>query len=80
MRTTLTLEDDVAHLLEKEIRRSGSSLKETVNHYLRLGLTAGRQPARKKFVVKPLAMGLPPGLSYDKVSELIEALESPYHQ
>ncbi len=80
MRTTLTLEDDVAHLLEKEIRHSGSSLKETVNHYLRLGLTAGKQPARKKFVVKPLAMGLPPGLSYDKISELIEALEGPYHR
>ena len=77
MRTTLTLEDDVASLLQKEIRRSGSSLKETVNHYLRLGLTASKQPARKKFVVKPLAMGLPPGLSYDNVAELIEALEGP---
>ena len=70
----------MAHLLEKEIRRSGSSLKETVNRCLRLGLTASKQPARKKFVVKPLAMGLPPGLSYDKVSELIEALEGPYHR
>lgn len=70
----------MAHLLEKEIRRSGSSLKETVNRCLRLGLTAGQQPARKKFVVKPLAMGLPPGLSYDRVSELIEALEGPYHR
>ena len=78
MRTTLSLDDDVAHLLQKEIRRSGSSLKETVNHYLRLGLTA-RKPARKKFVVKPIAMGLPPGLSYDNVEELIEALEGPYH-
>ena len=70
----------MAHLLEKEIRRSGSSLKETVNRCLRLGLTASKHPARKKFVVKPLAMGLPPGLSYDKVSELIEALEGPYHR
>ncbi len=80
MRTTLTLEDDVASLLKKEIRRSGSSLKDTVNHYLRLGLTASKQPVRKKFVVKPLALGLPPGLSYDNVEELIEALEGPYHR
>jgi hypothetical protein len=79
VRTTLSLDDDVAHLLQKEMRRSGSSLKETVNHYLRLGLTAGK-PARKKFVVKPLAMGLPPRLSYDNVEELIEALEGPYHR
>ena len=41
---------------------------------------AAKQPARKKFVVKPLAMGLPPGLSYDNVGELIEALEGPLHK
>jgi hypothetical protein len=80
VRTTLTLEDDVASLLQKEIRRSGSSLKETVNHYLRVGLTASKQPARKKFVVKPRALGLPPGLSYDNIGELLEALEGPYHR
>lgn len=80
MRTTLSLDDDIANLLNQEIRRSGVSLKEAVNHYLRLGLTAAKQPARKKFVVKPLAMGLPPGLSYDNVEELIEVLEGPLHK
>ena len=80
MRTTLSLEDDVANLLKLEIRRSGVSFKEAVNHYLRLGLTAAKQPARKKFVVKPRAMGLPPELSYDNVEELIEALEGPLHK
>lgn len=80
MRTTVSLDDDIANLLNQEIRRSGVSFKEAVNHYLRLGLTAAKQPARKKFVVKPLAMGLPPGLSYDNVEELIEALEGPLHK
>jgi hypothetical protein len=80
VRTTLSLDDDIASLLKQEIRRSGVSFKEAVNHYLRLGLTAAKQPARKKFVVKPLAMGLPPGLSYDNVGELIEALEGPLHK
>ncbi len=47
---------------------------------MRLGLIASKRPARKKFVVKPLAMGLPPGLSYDNVEELIEALEGPLHR
>ena len=55
-------------------RRPGVPFKETVNHYLQLGLMAAKQPASKKFVVKPLAMGLPPGLSYDKVGEFFEAL------
>ena len=80
MRTTLSLDDDIANLLNKEIRRSGVSFKQAVNHYLRLGLTAAKQPAKKKFVVKPLAMGLPPGLSYDNVGELLEALEGPLHK
>jgi hypothetical protein len=80
VRTTLSLDDDIAHLLNQEIRRSGVSFKEAVNHYLRLGLIASKQPKRKKFVVKPLPMGLPPGLSYDNVEELIEALEGPLHR
>ena len=79
-RTTFSLDDDIADLLRKEMRRSGVSFKEAVNHYLRLGLTAAKQPARKKFVVKPLAMGLPLGLSYDNVGELLQALEGPLHK
>jgi hypothetical protein len=38
VRTTLSLDDGVAHLLKKEMRRSRASLKETVNHFLRFGL------------------------------------------
>jgi hypothetical protein len=43
VRTTLSLEDDVANLLNKEIRRSGVSFKHAVNHFLRLGLIASKQ-------------------------------------
>jgi hypothetical protein len=80
VRTTLTLDEDIAQLLHQEIRRSGISFKEAVNHYLRLGLTASKRPARKKFVIKPRAMGLPPGLSYDNIGELLEAIEGPLHR
>ena len=79
MRTTLTLEDDVAKMLEKELRRSGSSFKQVVNHFLRLGLTV-KQPARKPFKVKPWNLQAPPGQSFDKVEELLEFLEGPYHR
>ncbi|MEP7354821.1 MAG: antitoxin [Acidobacteriota bacterium] len=80
MRTTLTLDDDVASLLEREIRRTGASLKETVNKSLRRGLIASQQPAPKRFKVIPFDLGLPPGLSYDNVEALIEALEGPNHK
>ena len=81
MRTTLTLDDDVARLVEQEVRRSGETFKSTVNDLLRAGLQARRRPApRKRFVVTPRKMGLPPGLSYDSIPELLERLEGPYHR
>ena len=43
MRTTLSLDADVASLLNQEMRRSGASLKKTVNHFLRLGLMASKK-------------------------------------
>ncbi|MGI9070026.1 MAG: CopG family transcriptional regulator [Bryobacteraceae bacterium] len=80
MRTTLSLDDDVTNLLNKEIRRSGVSFKQAVNDFLRLGLMASRQDIRKPFVVTPRKLGLPPGLSYDNVEELLEALEGVTHK
>jgi len=72
VRTTLTLDDDVAALLKKELRRSGEPFKQAVNRYLRWGLTAPKQPPRKPFKVKPINLGLP---HYEKVEEMLEYLE-----
>lgn len=80
MRTTLTLDDDVAALVKQEVRRSGGSFKTTVNGLLRKGLSTGHGAARRPFVVTPLPLGLRDGLSYDKVEDLIEALEGPMHR
>ena len=80
MRTTLSLDDDVTSLLNQEMRRSGSSFKEAVNHFLRLGLTASQKPARKPFQVKPRPLGLPAGVTYDDVEQVIEALEGGQHK
>jgi hypothetical protein len=77
MRTTLSLDDDVARLLNKEVRRSGDSFKQVVNRFLRLGLMASKQPVRKPFRVKPWNLGLPP---FEKVEELLEYLEGLDHR
>ena len=79
MRTTLTLDDDVASLLKNEARRSGEPFKQVVNRFLRLGLTT-KPATRKPFVVKPMDLQLPPGLSYDNVEELLDYLEGPYRR
>lgn len=81
MRTTLTLDDDVARLVQDEAERSGDSFKGTVNHLLRLGLTAARKPEKKKrFVITPYPLGINPGGRYDSISELLEELEGPFHK
>jgi hypothetical protein len=78
VRTTLTLDDDVASLLTKEARKSGEPFKQIVNRCLRLGLMAAKQPARKPFKVTPINLGLP--RDFDKVEDLIEYLEGPDHR
>jgi hypothetical protein len=75
MRTTLSIDEDVASLLSREIKKSGLTFKGAVNHYLRMGLMAAKQPAGKPFIVKPRSLGLPAGLSYDNVGELLEKIE-----
>jgi len=77
VRTTLTLDDDVAALLKKEVRKSGEPFKQVLNRYLRLGLIASKQPARKPFRVKPFNLGLP---HFTKVEELLEYLEGPEYR
>jgi hypothetical protein len=77
----LTIDDDVARLVEQEQRRSGETFKGTVNRLLRRGLTAGRNPrARKPFVVTPLFRGVRPGQNYDNIEALLEELEGPHHR
>jgi hypothetical protein len=80
VRATLSLDDDVASLLNKEIRHSGVTFKEAVNHYLRLGLMASKHQPRKRFVVTPRPLGLPPGLSYDNVQALMGSAEGEAHR
>jgi hypothetical protein len=83
VRTTLTIDDDIAHLLEQEVRRSGESFKGTVNRLLRQGLIAANvpQPAMP-FVVRafPLGVGEMLDRHNGKVSALLEELEGPYHR
>ena len=47
MRTTLSLDDDVAALLKRAMARSKRSLKQEVNDALRSGLTARTLSARR---------------------------------
>ena len=82
MRTTLTLDDDVATKLKAESRRAGRSFRDVVNETLRSGLAQRRASApRQNFKVTTRDLGdLRPGLSLDNVAELIEQVEGPLHR
>jgi hypothetical protein len=82
MRTTLTLDDDVAAKLKTESRRTGRPFRDVVNDTLRHGLAQRRGPAsRQAFRVAARDLGdLRPGLSLDDVAELIEQVEGALHR
>jgi len=76
MRTTLTLDSDVAERLASETRRTGKSLKALVNEAIRLGLgLTGRPPTASRFTVEPHAFGLRPGIDPDRLNQLVDELE-----
>lgn len=76
MRTTLTLDPDVAERLAGEMRRTGKSLKALVNDALRLGLgLAGKRPRPPRFEVEPHAFGLRAGVDPDRLNQLVDELE-----
>ena len=82
MRTTLTLDDDVAAKLKAEARRAGRSFREIVNDALRRGLASQRVTAqRRSFKITARDLGdLKPGLSLDNVAELIERVDGPLYR
>ena len=76
MRTTLTIDDDVAAEIERLRREREQNLKEVVNDALRLGLREmrSRPKRRKAFQTKTYDMG-PPLVSIDNVAEAIAYAE-----
>jgi len=75
MRTTLTLEPDVAEQLKLRATRERISLKRAVNETLRAGLAARRSPTRMKFKVGPRPCGLKPGIDPNKLNQLLDELQ-----
>lgn len=74
MRTTVTLDADVAAKLKAEARERGISFKEALNSNLRRGL-ASRDAKPTRFRVQPRPLGAKPGLNLDKAMALADRLE-----
>lgn len=74
MRTTLTLDDDVARLIQETAHRTKTSVKQVVNAALRSALAppaSGREPYRQTVHHAELA----PGLDLSGFNKLADELE-----
>jgi hypothetical protein len=78
MRTTLTLDDDLAKQLREKARRSGESFKIVLNETLRRGLHTGEKPSPPlpRFVVKSKACGFRPGVDILHLNRFYGELET----
>lgn len=76
MRTTLTLDDDLAGILHRRSRKLGKSFKEVVNLTLRKGLSADMQTTKHSVTVRPHDFGVSPGVDLDRLNQLVDELEA----
>jgi hypothetical protein len=77
MRTTLTLEPEVARRVEAEMRRTRKTLKAVINDALKvgLGLSEKAEPL-PPFKVVPHDFGFHPGIDPDRMNQLADELET----
>lgn len=84
MRTTVTLEDDVARTVKDEMKAgSGKTFKEALNDLIRLGRyyrQDRKTNKRKVFKVQSFDMGVYKHLDYDNIAELLDEIEGPFRR
>lgn len=77
MRTTVTLDDELARAVQDLAHRRRVSFKQALNGLVRRGLEVEGKPsaASTPFVVSPHRGGFKPGIDPLKLNQLIDALE-----
>jgi hypothetical protein len=77
MRTTLTLDEDLARRLKELARQGGRSFKEVTNEAIRRGLNAGAPQVEgvRPFRVNPKSCGFKPGVDPLKLNQTYDDLE-----
>ncbi len=75
MRTTLTIDDDLAEALRDLAHRTRRSFKQVVNEALRAGMS-GSKPRPRRYRLRPASLGgVRPGVNLDKALEIADGLE-----
>lgn len=77
MRTTVTIEPDLAAKLKELAHRRRASFKATLNDVVRRGLAAQSEAKRlAPFVVEPHAGGFRPGIDPARLNQLLDQLDA----
>jgi len=77
MRTTVTLEPDVARMLADQVRRTRKSFKETLNTAVRSGLRrAAQSPGIPEFILEARPMQLKAGVDAGRFNALLDDLDT----
>ena len=77
MRTTLTIDDDLARALREKAHATGAPFKEVVNRAIRAGLAHIDKPKQiKPYKCKTYSLGYPPSADLDHALNLADRLES----
>ena len=76
MRTTVTLDPDVALSLKSRMAAQKATLKQVINDALRRGLSVGSQKPSKAFLVTPHSFGFRPGIDIHQLNKLADDLEA----
>jgi hypothetical protein len=80
MRTTLTLDPDVAAKAKKGAAKLRKPFRDVINAALRIGLEEVlKPPTGKRYRTKGRPLGLRGGLNYDNISELLARAEGEDH-
>jgi hypothetical protein len=74
VRTTVTLDPDVAKAIDERMRERGTGFKATVNELLRSGLRADA-PATVAYEIPVFDSAIRPGVDLDKALALAAAME-----
>jgi hypothetical protein len=75
VRTTLTIDDDLAGLLHRQARDLGKPFRELVNDALRKGLSQDLTEKASDVVVRPHDFGAArPGLDLDRLNQFVDEL------
>lgn len=70
MRTTLTLDDDLAEALKERARRADQSFNQVVNDTLRRGLSLVPGEAESGYEVRPHRSGFRPGVDPLRLNQI----------